>query len=61
MDGPTDDHAKWHQRKTNMWYHLDVESKGEKKSYNELIDKAETDFQSQKTNLRWPKGKGEKS
>ena len=36
-----------------------MESK-KKKSYDELIYKAETDFQSQKTNLRLPKGKGEK-
>ena len=34
--------------------------KKKKKSYNELIYKAETDFQSQKTNLWLPKGKGEK-
>ena len=39
-----------------MWYHLHVESK--KNDTNELIYKTEIDLQTQKTNLRLPKGKG---
>ena len=42
--------------KTNIiWYHLHAESK--KNDTNEIIYKTEIDSQTQKTNLRLPKGK----
>ena len=49
------------QRKTNIWYHLHVESKKKKNKVNELIYKTEID--SQKTTLWLPRGtvkKGDK-
>ena len=44
------------QTKTNIIYHLYMESK--KNDTNELLYKTEIDPQTQKTNLRLPKGKG---
>ena len=56
MDELRDYHTNWSQTKTNIiWYHLYGESK--KNDTNELIYKTEIDSQTQKTNLRLPKGK----
>ena len=44
------------QRKTNIRYHLNVESKY---NSNESIYKTETDSQTQKTNYGYQRGKGE--
>ena len=49
------------QKINSIIFHLYVESKKKKekeKDINELISKTERDSQTQKTNLRLPKGKG---
>ena len=56
MNGPGDYIlSEVRQRKTNIIYHLHVESK---KDTNELIYRTETDSQTSETNLWSPKGKG---
>ena len=49
--------SKVRQRKTNIWYHLYVNSK-KKKDKNELIYRRETDSQTLKTNLGLTKRTG---
>ena len=47
------------QAKTNVrWYHLYVESKKKQYKWTYFPYKTETDSQSQKTNLKLPKGNG---
>ena len=49
MNGPGDYHTNWSKPKTNVWYHLYVESK--KNDTGELTYKIEIDSEKQKTNL----------
>ena len=57
MDGLRDYHIKW--SKSEKYKHDVAYVKFKKKSTNEFIYKTETDSQTQKTNLRLPKKKGD--
>ena len=51
MDGFRDYHTKWSQRKTNIWYHLNVESNKKVYLQNRLTD-LET-YSCQMGNIGW--------
>ena len=57
MDATRDYHTRWSQKEKQISYDITY-MWNLKYNKNELIYKTETDSQSQKTNLRLPKGKG---
>ena len=59
MDGPRDYHTKWNKSEKERQIPYDITYMWNLKyNTNELIDKTETDSQTQKTNLWFQRGKG---
>ena len=57
MDGPTDYQTKWSKSEKDKYHVASFICEIQINNINELICKAETDFQTKKTNLWLPKGK----